>query len=352
MHVEAMNLDLHTLKQTVQKNCHIADANSAGNYTLCVYLLKMREFYRWEYGYNFGDNIPRDDVGNWLREREALWEGLQDATFENIPINDQFFDPFNAQAINQTLHDQHLVYSAGLGHDNAAHFFLGVLERREHHHDYEIIVVADEYARDLTAPPAMSQGKTIFIRREAFYRLMWEKYEQWLWNRPDNAMGRALAYYPFETDLDAALDQLTRNELNSAVLHEIGEAKAHTVLGDAWEELLISLPHSKLALMLRAVRDHYADTLSTLPALLEQENAASIHFYFGNLSNMRKDLFPSLQAAYQRWHEQGDLQALKSQTETGKSHWEALCGKVLDIAKSAPDNLNAELTQLIENNRL
>lgn len=348
-----MNLDLHTLRQTVQTNCHIADANSAGNYTLCVYLLKMREFYRWEYGYNFGDNIPREDVGNWLRERESLWENLQDKDFEKIPVNDQLYDPFDSASINQTLHDQHLVYSAGLGRDNAAHFFLGVLERREQHHDYEIIVVADEYARDLTAPPALSQGKTIYIRREAFYRLMWEKYEQWLWNRPENAMGRALAYYPFETDLDAALDQLTQNELNAAVLHEIGEARAHAVLGDAWESLLITLPHSKLSLMLRAVRDHYADTLSTLPALLEQENEASIHFYIGNLNNMRKDLFPSLMTAYQQWHEHNDLQALRDLTITGKSHWENVCGSILKMAETTTaDELQSELSNYIEKSRL
>lgn len=347
-----MNLDLDTLKQTVQKNCHIADANSAGNFTLCVYLLKMREFYRWESGYNFGDNIPREDVGNWLREREALWEDLQDADFEKLPLNDQLYDPFDAGQINQSLHDQHLVYSAGLGRDNAAHFFLGVLERRELHHDYEIIVVADEYARDLTAPPAMSQGKTIYIRREAFYRLMWEKYEQWLWNRPDNAMGRALAFYPFETDLDAALEQLTANELNAAVLHEIGEAKAHSVLGNAWEELLITLPHSKTALMLRAIRDHYADTLSTLPALLDQDNAASIHFYIGNLSNMRKDLFPALMSAYQGWHERNDVEAFRELTQTGREHWENVCRKVLEIAQNNPDSLQHSLGDYIESQRL
>jgi hypothetical protein len=347
-----MNLDLHTLKQTVQKNCHIADANSAGNYTLCIYLLKMREFYRWENGYNFGDNIPREEVGNWLREREALWEDLQNADFEKLPLDDQFFDPFDAQTINQTLHDEHLVYSAGLGQNNAAHFFLGVLDRRERHDEFEIIVVADEYARDLTAPPAMSQGKTIYIRREAFYRLMWEKYEQWLWNRPDNALGRALAYYPFETDLYKALDQLTRNELNSAVLHEIGEVRAHAVLGDAWEDLLHALPHSKAALMLRAIRDHYADSLSTLPTLLQQENAASIHFYIGNLTNMRKDLFPSLTQAYQKWHENGDLQALKSLVQTSKAHWETVCGEVLAIARNTPEDLSTKLNQYIENNRL
>jgi len=173
-----------------------------------------------------------------------------------------------------------------------------------------------------------------------------------LWNRPQNAMGRALAFYPFETDLDAALDQLTSNELNSAVLHEIGEAMAHNVLGHAWEKLLISLPHSKLALMLRAVRDHYADTLSTLPALLEQEQAASIHFYIGNLTNMRKDIFPSLMTAYQHWHEQGNLKPLRDLVVTGKAHWEEVCGKILDIAKAEPENLQDQLSQFIENNRL
>ena len=39
---------LEPLKQTISRNCHISDAQYAGNYTLCIYLLKIREFYRWE----------------------------------------------------------------------------------------------------------------------------------------------------------------------------------------------------------------------------------------------------------------------------------------------------------------
>ena len=41
-------MDIKQLSDTVQLNCHISDARHAGNYTLCIYLLKMREFYRWE----------------------------------------------------------------------------------------------------------------------------------------------------------------------------------------------------------------------------------------------------------------------------------------------------------------
>ncbi|HSP01523.1 MAG TPA: hypothetical protein VLN90_08695, partial [Thioalkalivibrio sp.] len=41
------NAQLSDLRQSVQRNCDIADARHAGNDTLCTYLLKMREFYRW-----------------------------------------------------------------------------------------------------------------------------------------------------------------------------------------------------------------------------------------------------------------------------------------------------------------
>ena len=65
-----MSLNLSDIKQTVQTNCHIADSQAAGNYTMCIYLLKMREFYRWESGYDYGDDIPGAEIGNWLRMRE------------------------------------------------------------------------------------------------------------------------------------------------------------------------------------------------------------------------------------------------------------------------------------------
>ncbi len=38
----------------VQMNCHIADARHATDLSLCIYLLQMREFFRWEQGLEFG----------------------------------------------------------------------------------------------------------------------------------------------------------------------------------------------------------------------------------------------------------------------------------------------------------
>ena len=60
-------MDIPQLINSVQHNCHISDARHAGNYTLCIYLLKMREFYRWEHKYTFSEKLSTDEIGNWLR---------------------------------------------------------------------------------------------------------------------------------------------------------------------------------------------------------------------------------------------------------------------------------------------
>ena len=58
---------INELSKTVQFNCHIADASHAGDYTLCVYLLKMRELYLWEKKEIFSTNLPNITVGNWTK---------------------------------------------------------------------------------------------------------------------------------------------------------------------------------------------------------------------------------------------------------------------------------------------
>ena len=49
------------LAETVQRNCDISDARHAGEYGLCTFLLKMREYYRWENELPFG-RIPSPGV--------------------------------------------------------------------------------------------------------------------------------------------------------------------------------------------------------------------------------------------------------------------------------------------------
>lgn len=326
-----MDHNFQPLLAAVQKNCNISDALHAGDYTLCVYLLKMREYFRWEKGYPFSAPLPHSDVGSWLKEREQLWESLENEPFAALPVDDRDHDPFDAQRINKILNPHGLVYSAGLGQNGRPHFFLGKLEQRQEHENFTVLIAANEFARDLTAPPAMSLGNTIFVRRESLRRMIWEKIEEWNWNKLDNPMGRAIQCYDFELDTDSALNQMTDDQISTLLLHEIGEVMASDHLGSAWEEMLAGLPRSRIELMLRAIRDHLADSLSTLPALLSENSPTKIHFYFAMLTPLRKSLAPGLLSAYDEWRTAYANSAFKQYVLTAQSHWKNITSEALQL---------------------
>ena len=117
------------LLAAVQRNCDIADARHAREMTLCTYLLEMREFYRWEQDLPLGAPPPRDDVGRWINEREALWEALVRArTSRRCRWPACVYDPFEAVEVNDALLPEGLVYGAGIGRFHKPHFFLGRLD--------------------------------------------------------------------------------------------------------------------------------------------------------------------------------------------------------------------------------
>jgi len=342
----------HPLCETVQKNCDISDAHHAANYTLCVYLLKMREYYRWDNGFSYNDVLPKEDVGNWVQERESLWEKIENQAFVPLEINRKEYDPFDTENINKALAPTGYVYSGGMGLRAAPHFFLAKLEEKEVYNDFTMYVSADECARDLTAPPAMTQGKNVFIRREALRRYLWEKFTEWQWHKYENAMSRALSFYDFENDIDQALEQMTDNELQAVTLHEIGEFTASQQLGNRWREMIVSLPWSRAEFLSRAVKDLLADCLSTLPGLIENYNPASLHFYAANLDAMRKELFPSFHVAYQIWADTEETQPLKVLAEKGAQHWTTLAQEMLNLYQENKNIYLDKLEALVQKNVL
>ena len=344
---------LKSISDTVQRNCHIADARHAADDTICIYLLKMREFFRWEQGYGYADNLPGESLAGWLTEREALWESLESEEFSPLLLGEEEIDPFEAEQANSRLLDQGYIYSAGLGHRARPHFFLAKMESREELDGYQILLSGQEFARDLSAPPAMTRENTIYLRKESLRRLLWQKLEEWRWHKPENAMGRAISSYAVDDSLDKSLDEMTEHELQSVRLHEIGEILARRQLGDQWLQLLASLPRSRAEIMARAVKDLYADCLSTLPALLQEQNTASIHFYMANLSGMRRELFPMLHKAYENWLGKPDAAILLKPVEQGLHHWRDVAGEMLQLFNTRPAcEFNQALENLIEQRRL
>lgn len=346
------NSDHLQLIEQVQYNCDISDANHAGNYTLCIYLLKMREYYRWKHALDFSDSFDNDRMSQWLRHQEETWDQIADESFKPIHLADQQYDPFDSSGINSQLINQRLFYHAGIGQKAVQHFFIAELVDDFRQHDIQVRITGKEYARDLTAPPALSKQNEIIIRQESLKRMCWERYQEWRWNQYDNPMGTALSYYPFEDSVSEALQQMVDVEQNTLIQHELGEMNISQQFGAKWSPMMLGLLGSKAELMSRAVRDHLADCLLTLPDLIERNNPASIHFYFANMTYMRKDIFPAAMQAYQRWAENGDLKTLSDLTQISVSHWQKTIRSILEIYDLNKQNPEPKIIALIENSRL
>ncbi len=333
------------LADAVQRNCDISDARHAGEYGLCTFLLKMREYYRWENELPFGHVLPRDELGNWLESREQHWNGIEAEDFTPLPLARGALDPFDADAVSRELLPRGYVYSAGYGIFQKPVFFLGRLLRIEERGGFTIVVSSCEYARELAAPPAMLQGRTIFLRLESVRRYLWEKIEEWRWRKQDGAMARALASYDFITDTEAALQRLADTESETMILHELGEALAGELLGDQWDDMVVAIARTRDEPIARAVRDLLADCLSTLPELLRRDSPAALHFYFATFDGLRRRLFPQALEAYEQFLRVGTPDQLWRVAYEGRERWLATARALLALEPAGRDTAMAALLQ-------
>ncbi len=335
------------LVEAVQTNCHVADATYAREMTMCTYLLEMREYFRWEHELPLTQHPPKDEIGRWLLERERLWETLDVDAFAPLPVEGKEIPPFESELINRSLLPQGVVYGAGIGRFHKPHFFLGELVRREEREGVTILVSGCEYARDLTTLPASFQNGTIYLRQDALKRALWEKIELWRNRNIDGPLKSALRCYAYERDPEAALQRMAEQEGEAVILHELGEALAQRELGPDWHAMLSGFGHRHSEVAARAMRDHLADCLSTLPRLLERQAWGSLHFYFAEFEGMRKSLFPSLYAAYLTWSGGGDTAVLEEAVGAGREHWTRLTQALLDQHREAPERVEAGLLEQI-----
>jgi hypothetical protein len=327
--------DLNQLIAAVQRNCHIADARHAREATLCTYLLEMREYYRWENGLPREEPPRKDELGAWLSAREALWSDLEDEPFAELPVGGALLDAFDAEAVNARLMPQGFIYGGGYGRFHRPHFFLAELDRTEQRDGLTVLLAGCEYARDVSAPPAVLHEGTVYLRQESVRRWLQEKVELWGMRKTDGALASAMEHYGFSVDPARALERMTLEQTEAIILHEMGEGTAAGLLGAPWQDMLAVLTRRRAELVARAVRDNLADCASTLPSLIVAEAEASIHFYFANFEGMRRALFPLLDQAYRRWREDRDAAALAEAVRSGRVHWEAAGRRLLEIYRES-----------------
>ena len=323
-----MSEGLLRLASAVQTNCDISDAAYAQDMTLCNYLLAMREHFRWERRIPAGTEPGRSEVGMWIAEREARWEGLESRDFTPLPLAVGEADPFDVDAVNAEWLESGWAYGASIGRFGKPHFFLGCLVRREWREGVQILEIGREIARDLEATPASLADGTIVLRTEAFERWLWTSAEAWSHTRRPGPLQQALESYGYEADPAGAIAAMAREQRETLLLHELGEHRAGIALGLEWEALMARMPDKRVELTARAVRDLLADCLVTLPSLASRRDTASLHFFFATLSSLRKALSPTLPRAYEQVILAGDWELLAAQATSGAAHWLA-AGKAL-----------------------
>ena len=340
-HLTGSQLD--AVIEAVQHNADVADAHYAGGYTLCTYLMKMRDYYRWRHGLGPGAGVDRNALGEWIPNMESHWDALEEsgADYRPVPLPGGEWGCFDNESINAVLNPAGYAYAGIHGRGGMPHFFFAELAQRDTAENPEkearrggkalqVLIAGHEFSRSMTAPPAMSAPGLIFVRRDALKRYLGAMVEEWGWKREDNAMGKVISYYDFDADPDSALDRLLEAELENVILHEIGERVAGSLIGDGWQSLLGRVEDPITELRIRAVRDNLADCLASLPACVTLENWASLDFYYANMSPLRRELFPSFCDAYRRVRGDGNYRSLAPVIARARRHW-------LRVSRELPD---------------
>lgn len=312
---------MHELISAVQRNCDISDAHHAGDATMCIYLMRMREHYKWQNGTPCGESFDHNLLGGWIEEREAHLSTLEDTVYSPIVLDGVEYDPFDHAAINPELANRNLIYCAGYGRRCKPVFCLGEIVRTEEADGYDMFVIGKEYAREMSAPAGMSLASSIYIRQDAFTRTVWEMFEEWSWRKPRNAFYKAISSGEYSHDPLAATHALASSQIENLILHEKGEVIAQQMLGDRWAEMLHCLALTTQELTVRAVRDNLADSISVLPSIISSGNECSIHFYFACFHSVREEMFPELKKSYQIWDETRNFGPLEAAVGLGQSHW-------------------------------
>ncbi len=329
-----MDMSRHTaVRENIHRNCLISDARYGRNDTLCVYLLKMREFFRWEQGLDFDDPIDSEALGEWVQAREALWDEVEEQHFEPV-CTDDCHPPLEAQAISAPLEAHGLLYGAGVGRQGQPHFFLAELEAHFEDEGLHYYITGRELERGLTVLPAMLQENRVYIRRAALRQMLFERLDEWRFNgsRPDQPMGRLVASVG-EQDTHALLEAMTEREARLLMWHEQGEARMDRRLA-GWPERVNDCLGRPLERWLRALKDLLADLEYYWPQALAADDDYAIHAWFANFKGVRLALAGDLKAAYARWLSDGDRAALRQTLQAQRDEWLQLAEAVLPLAEA------------------
>ena len=348
------DLDLNSLIRQVKTNCNISDAKFWGNYSICGLLLRLRELFRHENRIMPWEEISKTDISDWISNRENLWHEKENEDFVDLYFGEEEYPPFDVKAINESLGERGLVYGAGLGINMKPSFFLGELISKEVMEGHEVYISGDEFARDLSAYPAMLQDNTIYARRDALSIILYGRFEELSLRKCSGALSYAFADYglhPGEQGSEAAYDKILKimeSELDVYVHHEIGEAFEGKKLGSEWKNMLSVIQNRRVEFFIRGIKDVLSDTSEKgmIKYIIRKNNKGSLGFYISFIGGFRKLIFPEIMNAFQDFTGSEDWDLINETRKNGYIKAERLASRVLEIYGTPDDK--TKLDELIE----
>jgi hypothetical protein len=317
-------MDLKELIGQVKLNCTISDAKFWGYYSVCGLLMRMRELYLNEHSLMPWDNAPADEVSRWVSGREAQWGILEDERLREITVAGKLYDPFDAAALNLLLRDSRLVYGSGYAMFNKPTFFIADLIESRELLDYQVCFTGRELCRDLSAYAAMLQGRCIHVRYDVIKAIIFDRFQTMRSRRYGGVTEEMFRHYGIRKtdvlsrDLIGRFGDMTAAIGELFVRHEVGEAYEDE-RSEEWAGILLSCNDKYSELYLRGIKDLIADTsdMGPLRAIKAAGDEPLLYAYVGLLDGLRKELFPMIGNALQRFVETGEWVVIEEARERG-----------------------------------
>ena len=303
----------------IQYNCNISDARDHGIYTMCTMVLKLRNLYKWENEVQPWQEPEPADLLDWIEAKENYWKTIAEEPYRNLDMNGCAYLPDDTPSINVYLRNKQMIYGAGYGRSMKAVFFLAEKLEQRTVAGIPVFILGKESAREMASPFAMAQGGEIFIRKESLRFFLWDSIQE-IRSSCRSPLRQALQLYGLLQDgqlnqqrLRDTLDAIVDKELDLFVYHEVGEVLQTTFDSSTLRKIIAWFPGSVYELVSRSIKDILADTHpgGLLSHLISERLETSLNLYVGFLDGLRKELFPEIINAQQKFIDDRDWQGIE-----------------------------------------
>jgi hypothetical protein len=285
------------------------------------------------------EGIRREEISQWIEERENIWKEFEGREFENIVINGDSYRPFEVQRINNVLSKENLIYGAGYGIHMKPSFFLADLLSHYAVDGHKVYIGGKEYARDLSDHPAMVQDGVIYGRLETTKLHLWGKLEELKSKSQDSPLTFAFSKYNItreeETteELEQRMSELSLSELETYIHHEVGEAFEGKLLDNTWEDLLLNCSGTKAEHFARGVKDLLSDTSEKgmVKYIIDTKKEGSLGFYIVFLQGYRRILFTEIKDAFKGYTNTADWELIEEARLAGYRKAKSYADRLLSL---------------------